>query len=86
MSDKINYLKTDLINRESKLQEVELTLDLERRKIETYEEHIQVLRGQIKELQAQINEVAKVCFLSENVNKQLTNVNNAFFAGKILVG
>ena len=60
MSDKINYLKTDLINRESKLQEVELTLDLEKRKMETYEEHIQVLRGQIKELQAQINEVAKV--------------------------
>ena len=81
MSDKINYLKTDLINRESKLQEVELTLDLEKRKIETYEEHIQVLRGQIKELQAQINEVAKVCFfLSKIVNKQMKNVNNASFS------
>merc|ERR1712066_560633 len=70
----MNYLKTELINKESKLQEVELTLDLERRKIETYEEHIQVLRDQIKELQNQITEVAKektslVTKMKENISQ-----------------
>ena len=60
MNETMNHLKTEIINKESKLQELELTLDLERRKIETYEEHIQVLRDQIKELQNQITEVAKV--------------------------
>ena len=87
MSDKINYLKTDLINRESKLQEVELTLDLEKRKMETYEEHIQVLRGQIKELQAQINEVAKVCVFVQNCKQTAVKCKQSLIlAGKIFIG
>ena len=60
LNDKITHLKSELINKESKFQEVELTLELERRKIETYEEHIQVLRTQIQELQCQISDAAKV--------------------------
>ena len=60
LNDKITHMKSEMINKESKLQEVELTLELERRKIETYEEHIQVLRTQIKELQCQITDAAKV--------------------------
>jgi len=46
-SHEIGNLKSEIFNRETQIHEVELTLELEKRKIEAFEEHISYLKEQI---------------------------------------
>ena len=42
----VQKLKSQVIEKEAKIHEVELTMELEQRKIEAYEEHIHYLKNQ----------------------------------------
>ena len=46
-SHEIGNLKSEIFNRETQIHEVELTLELEKRKMEAFEEHISYLKEQI---------------------------------------
>ena len=46
-SHEIGNLKSEICNREAQIHEVELTLELEKRKMEAFEEHISYLKEQI---------------------------------------
>ena len=52
-------LKSEVVNKEAKIHEVELTLEVEHRKIEAYEDHIKHLNQQLKELQDQTSLVVQ---------------------------
>jgi len=75
-------LKSEVVNKEAKIHEVELTLEVEHRKIEAYEDHIRHLNQQLKELQDQtclvVQEKSSVFMklksnlqADENINAQL---------------
>ena len=54
--EKVEELKSQVISKETKIHEVELTMEIERKKIQAYEEHILHLKGQLKDLQNQTSQ------------------------------
>ena len=79
-------LKSEVVNKEAKIHEVELTLEVEHRKIEAYEDHIRHLNQQLKELQDQpclvVQEKSSV-FMKLKSNLQADeNINTQLMKGK----
>ena len=79
-------LKSEVVNKEAKIHEVELTLEVEHRKIEAYEDHIRHLNQQLKELQDQtclvVQEKSSV-FIKLKSNLQADeNINAQLMKGK----
>ena len=79
-------LKSEVVNKEAKIHEVELTLEVEHRKIEAYEDHIRHLNQQLKELQDQtclvVQEKSSV-FMKLKSNLQADeNINAQLMKGK----
>jgi chromosome segregation ATPase len=59
--NKVDQLKSALSQTESRLQSVELQLEVEKRKAKTYENHINYLKERVVTLETQLEKVAEVC-------------------------
>jgi hypothetical protein len=56
----VDQLKSALSQTESRLQSVELQLEVEKRKAKTYENHINYLKERVITLETQLENVAEV--------------------------
>ena len=55
----VHNLKSQVVEKEAKIHEVELTLEMEQRKIDAYEEHINYLKNQLQDVQNQASNMNK---------------------------
>ncbi len=58
-TEQIDKMRSEVINKEAKIHEVQLQLELEQRKMTAYQEHISYLKNQLVDLQNQADVEAK---------------------------
>jgi chromosome segregation ATPase len=56
----VDQLRTSLSQTESRLESIELELEVERRKAKTYESHISYLKDRVVALETQLDKSAEV--------------------------
>lgn len=79
-NDKMELMKSEVLHKEVRIHEVELKLDMEKRKINAFQDHIKHLKSQLNELQMQaqsaVNEkTATFQKIRDNLSKE-DDVNN----------